>query len=141
MFTVTREYWISTSHRLPFHEKCGRLHGHNYKVVVAMESLLTDDHGMVMDFHDLDKVAKPVIDALDHKFIFGLQESPLKDFPPAHQVRLPVSYTTAENLARYFYDMFKKQGHPVAYVEVWETPKSRARFDRRVWEEPARADS
>ena len=34
--------------------------------------------------------------------------------------------TTAENLARYFFDMLTAQGFPVSQVEVDETPNNRA---------------
>jgi 6-pyruvoyltetrahydropterin/6-carboxytetrahydropterin synthase len=57
--------YLDCAHFLPGHEKCGRLHGHTYKVELVIEG----DHktGMVIDFADLKKQAKGVLFEYDHR--------------------------------------------------------------------------
>ena len=53
--------YIDCAHFLPGHEKCGRLHGHTYKVEIVIEG----DHkkGMIIDFADLKKADREVLAA------------------------------------------------------------------------------
>jgi 6-pyruvoyltetrahydropterin/6-carboxytetrahydropterin synthase len=57
--------YIDCAHFLPGHDKCGRLHGHTYKVEVIIEG----DHkqGMIIDFADLKKQSKDVLMEYDHR--------------------------------------------------------------------------
>jgi len=56
--------YIDCAHFLPGHEKCGRLHGHTYKVDITIEG----DHtkGMIIDFADLKKQSRSVLAQYDH---------------------------------------------------------------------------
>jgi 6-pyruvoyltetrahydropterin/6-carboxytetrahydropterin synthase len=57
--------YIDCAHFLPGHDKCGRLHGHTYKVELVIEG----DHknGMIIDFADLKTQAKGVLLEYDHR--------------------------------------------------------------------------
>jgi 6-pyruvoyltetrahydropterin/6-carboxytetrahydropterin synthase len=57
--------YIDCAHFLPGHEKCGRLHGHTYKIEIMIEG----DHkkGMIIDFADLKKQSKGVLLEYDHR--------------------------------------------------------------------------
>ena len=57
--------YIDCAHFLPGHEKCGRLHGHTYKVEIIIEG----DHkqGMIIDFADLKKESRAVLQEYDHR--------------------------------------------------------------------------
>jgi 6-pyruvoyltetrahydropterin/6-carboxytetrahydropterin synthase len=57
--------YIDCAHFLPGHEKCGRLHGHTYRIEVVVEG----DHnkGMVIDFADLKKQSKATLAEYDHR--------------------------------------------------------------------------
>lgn len=57
---------FSACHFLTEHEKCSRLHGHNYGVSVKVKGDI-GQNGMVMDFVKLKKAIKEVMDELDHK--------------------------------------------------------------------------
>ena len=57
---------FSACHFLTEHEKCSRLHGHNYGVHLALEGDI-GENGMVYDFVELKKAVKKVMDELDHK--------------------------------------------------------------------------
>lgn len=69
--TLNRRYEFEASHRLPYvpeGHKCGRLHGHSYKVLVSVRGEVGSD-GMVMDFAEIDRHAKPLIDRFEHRYI------------------------------------------------------------------------
>lgn len=58
---------FSASHLIPGHEKCGRLHGHNYSVDVLLEFKELDDKGMGIDFANAKHIIKGYLEQLDHK--------------------------------------------------------------------------
>ncbi len=57
--------YIDCAHFLPDHTKCGRLHGHTYKVEVAIEG--DKSSGMVVDFSDLKAETRKVLQEYDHR--------------------------------------------------------------------------
>jgi 6-pyruvoyltetrahydropterin/6-carboxytetrahydropterin synthase len=59
---------FSASHFIPGHAKCGRLHGHSYTLHLVLYGEKADD-GMVMDFVDLKKALKKIVDELDHRVL------------------------------------------------------------------------
>ena len=86
--------------------------------------------GMVVDFGVFKRTLKEVADQLDHTFL--VEEGSLR---PATMAALRDEgftlsvlpfRTTAENLARWFFDRLAEQGLPVSQVEVDETPNNRA---------------
>ena len=56
---------IDCAHLLPGHAKCGRLHGHTYRVQVAVEGEMRD--GMVVDFANLKSQTRAVFARYDHR--------------------------------------------------------------------------
>jgi len=56
---------IDCAHLLPGHAKCGRLHGHTYRVEVVVEGELKD--GMVLDFAELKARVRAVLARYDHR--------------------------------------------------------------------------
>ena len=56
---------FSACHFLPGHDKCNRLHGHNYTIHIHLTGDL-DDSGMVYDFVKLKRAMKTVADEMDH---------------------------------------------------------------------------
>ena len=44
------------------------MHGHNYKIVVTVQSEL-DERGFVVDFQDLDEQVLPLVKMVDHKVL------------------------------------------------------------------------
>ena len=58
---------IDCAHLLPGHPKCGRLHGHTYKVEVVVEGEMTE--GMVLDFADLKARVRAVLARYDHRHL------------------------------------------------------------------------
>lgn len=115
--TIRRDYTFSAAHWLPDVErghKCGRLHGHNYKVSLFVTGKLTK--GMVMDFADIDTLAQPIMAMFDHNCLNDTLRNP-----------------TSENLAAFIMGELSKKGRTLkglVAVEVSETDKSAARVER-----------
>ena len=78
---IRRQFRFEAAHVLPHHGgKCARLHGHSYRLEVALRGALREDgpdRGMVMDFADLKTVVKAeVIERLDHRYLNDVVENP-----------------------------------------------------------------
>src|SRR4030067_624468 len=78
-----------------------------------------DEQGLAMDFHDLKKFLREVLDQLEHTF--------LNDIFPFTQIN-----PSSENLAKWIYDnMVKKINNDnldVASVTVWESDTASASY-------------
>jgi len=104
MYTITREYKFAAAHRIPGHPKCGRLHGHNYRILVeiATHGPLTVE-GFVLDFGAVDDVIKPLIDAMDHRYLAAKSDHITAVSPEEDICWLDSPTTSAENLASYMH--------------------------------------
>lgn len=79
--TLAREYTFEASHRLPYvpeGHKCGRAHGHSYRVTVLVRGPL-NAMGWVVDFAEIDAMAKPLVDALDHQHLNDILPNPTSE--------------------------------------------------------------
>lgn len=116
---------FSASHFLYNHEKCSRLHGHNYDVQFEIIGDL-DEHFFVVDFFEVKKRVSEIVDNLDHAVLIAQESKFIKitkekgqikvdfnqkhyEFPEVDVRLLPLPATTAECLAKYFYDKLKPQ--------------------------------
>ncbi|MBI2893519.1 MAG: 6-carboxytetrahydropterin synthase QueD [Deltaproteobacteria bacterium] len=85
------EFRFEAAHRLPNvaeGHKCARLHGHSFKIEVAVEGPVDERTGWLVDFGVLEEAWRPLYAQLDHNYlneISGL-ENP-----------------TSENLARWIW--------------------------------------
>ena len=135
MYQLTTEHSFDSAHFLAGYDgKCGNLHGHRWRVLLTAQSeTLREDRqqkGMCVDFAALKKDLRTELDALDHVLIIeqgSLRESTMKALQEEkfQVVEMPFR-PTAENFARYFYELFTLKGYPVAKVEVYETPNNSA---------------
>lgn len=119
MFEISVEESFAAGHALRgYRGKCERIHGHNYRVQVLVESPALDASGLLMDFVELKRLLHSAIERLDHQF--------LNEVTPFDLVN-----PTAENMAKYFYDVIAPQVPTparVAAVRVWETETSAAAY-------------
>lgn len=135
MYQLTTEHSFDSAHFLAGYDgKCGNLHGHRWRVLLTVQSeTLREDQqqkGMCVDFAELKKDLRTELDALDHVLIIeqgSLRESTMKALQEEkfQVVEMPFR-PTAENFARYFYELFTLKGYPVAKVEVYEAPNNSA---------------
>ena len=69
---LRKTFQIEAAHRLPnvaAGHKCARLHGHSWRIEVAIEGPVGDDTGWVMDYADLKAAFQPVHDRIDHHYL------------------------------------------------------------------------
>ncbi len=119
MFTATVMDGFSAAHSLRGYQgDCERLHGHNYRVEVAVTSLQLDATGIVMDFRDLKGILKEVLGGLDHQYLNDLE--PFAAINPS-----------AENIARFIYQSVSGRVLPpvmLKEVTVWENDSCRVTY-------------
>jgi len=69
---IWKEFGFESAHLLPnvpLGHKCGRLHGHSFRIRVALRGIPGAETGWVMDFADLKKAWKPLHEILDHRYL------------------------------------------------------------------------
>lgn len=123
MFEVSVEQTFAAGHSLRHYRgKCENVHGHNYRVRVTVTGEELNSIGLLVDFVELKKHLRAIVERLDHQYINDLE--PFRDVNPS-----------AENIARFFYDELNRQfggnGHApirIAEVRIWETDTSTAAY-------------
>jgi 6-pyruvoyltetrahydropterin/6-carboxytetrahydropterin synthase len=120
MYEITIETHFSSAHRLrQYNGECERLHGHNWNVKISIASEELNDLGMVMDFKELKKITKELIDRFDHQY--------LNEVPPFDKIN-----PTTENMSRYiFHELsgrINTDSLTVSKVTVWESPTCSASY-------------
>ena len=118
---------FSAAHFLIFPDgSAERLHGHNYRVFVSLESELSE-HGLVIDFKMIKPLVKEMVDALDEYWLLpgehpvlsvrelgdGTSEVLYRErrylAPTNEIIVLPVNNTSVENLAGYLVDDLRRR--------------------------------
>ena len=69
---IFREFTFEAAHRLPNvpdGHKCARLHGHSFAVTVHVTGPVDPRTGWVMDFADVKAGFRPLLEALDHRYL------------------------------------------------------------------------
>jgi 6-pyruvoyltetrahydropterin/6-carboxytetrahydropterin synthase len=101
------DFRFAASHRLPRYDgPCFRLHGHNYRFVVAVEGEVDPRSGMIADFGDVKRaVDDAVLSRVDHRDLNDVLENP-----------------TAENIARWIWEALEPRLPGLAEVKLWEIP-------------------
>ena len=135
MVTVTKTVRFDAAHVLTNHRGlCKNLHGHTYRVDVSVKGNPEGEQDMVIDFKDLKALATEVICArFDHAFIYNLAsegEREIAEVVERHGMRtvaIPFR-STAENLARHFYESLRPRIPGLDSVRVWETADSSAEY-------------
>lgn len=100
---ISKEFRWEMGHRLPYHfEMCRNLHGHSYRMVVELEGEL-DSWGMVLDYGDLGRLVRPIIDQIDHCFMVDHEDELMKAVVRENDFKhVEVDfYTTAENISHW----------------------------------------
>lgn len=120
MYELVIESKFSAAHQLRGYQgKCEKLHGHNWRVAVAVTAERLDDQGIAIDFHDLKKALREVLDQLEHTF--------LNDIFPFTQIN-----PSSENLAKWIFDTMAKKiddgNLQVSSVTVWESDTASASY-------------
>ncbi len=106
---IRKQFRFEAAHVLPHHPgKCSRLHGHSYRLEVAVAGPLQDagpSQGMVLDFDELASVVESaVIERLDHSSLNDLLPNP-----------------TAEHIAQWVWQQLAPRLAGLDEIAIWET--------------------
>jgi 6-pyruvoyltetrahydropterin/6-carboxytetrahydropterin synthase len=109
---IRKSFTFEAAHVLPHHPgKCARLHGHSYRLDVALEGSLQASGpatGMVEDFEVVSRVVKAaVINELDHRSLNELLDNP-----------------TAENILVWIWSRLAQELPQLDELTLWETPRA-----------------
>ena len=136
---------FASAHFIIDHEKCGRLHGHNYFIKVKISGEINEQH-MVLDYGIIKEELRKLVKPLDHKVLIptkakGLEIKKKEDsievitcikrylLPSEDVYNLPIPATTAEELAKYFHqELTKIWPHFTIKVTIEESPGSSATY-------------
>ena len=138
MYILKSEHSFDSAHFLSGYEgKCANIHGHRWKVEVEVQSetLLKSGQlsGMIVDFGDLKKDVKAMVDFYDHALIIeeGSMRSETLNFikEDGFNVLMVDFRTTAENFAAFFFKLMKDKSYNVKSTTVYETPTNSATYE------------
>jgi 6-pyruvoyltetrahydropterin/6-carboxytetrahydropterin synthase len=116
---------FSAAHFLLRHPKCERIHGHNYKVTIEIESDKLNSQQMIVDFLDVRNVARDICQKMDHHILIPTKEKEVEIremgkeievianrrryiFPKDDALLLPIEATTVEKISEYIYKQLKQ---------------------------------
>lgn len=131
---VEFERTFQAAHRLSNNDgKCGRIHGHNFHLLIRIESEYLGGGGFVIDF---EKV-KRLVDRYDHMLILSVEDTEMaKALPPAWLSFVGQDPTT-EFMAQWFADEIANTvwaedvGEVEVYVKLRETDSISAEASAR----------
>lgn len=114
---IFKKFTFDSAHFLPNvpdGHKCKEVHGHTYHLTAYFAGEIDDEMGWVLDFADIKKVLKPIIDRIDHKLLNDLKglENP-----------------TCEVIAQWLWKEIKIQLPGLVKIKLDETPTSGAIYE------------
>lgn len=109
---IRKSFRFEAAHVLPHHQgKCARMHGHSYRLDVAVRGPIQTDgpaRGMIEDFDTIKKIVhREAIDALDHFTLNDVIENP-----------------TAEHIVMWIWRKLEPHLPGIDELVLWETPTS-----------------
>lgn len=115
---LVQEFRFEAAHRLPKvppSHRCSNLHGHSYKIEVAVRGPIDEATGWLMDYADMEAVCAPHIALLDHHYLNEIEglENP-----------------TSEVLSRWLWTRLAPGLPSLERITVWETPDTRCEYGR-----------
>lgn len=114
---IFREFTFDAAHRLehlPAGHKCANLHGHTYRLVVHVRGGLDPSLGWVMDFAELKRRTRAVLEQLDHRL--------LNDVPGLEQ-------PTAERICVWIWERLKGEVPGLSRLTLWENATSGCTYE------------
>ena len=106
---IFKEFTFESAHRLPFvpeGHKCGRLHGHSFKVAIHLSGEVDAHTGWIRDFSEIKAIFKPLYERLDHNY--------LNDIPGLEN-------PTSEVLAKWIWNELKPLLPELSAIRIHET--------------------
>lgn len=120
MYRVSVRQHFDAAHYLRnYHGKCEQMHGHRFEAVATVTAEELDQAGMALDFSDLKKHLREIVDRFDHVC--------LNDTPPFDSLN-PTSENIASTIYRELSGRLASLPISLHSIEVWESPDSWAAY-------------
>lgn len=106
---IFKEFTFESAHLLPHvpaGHKCGRLHGHSFRVGIHLAGKVDPHTGWIRDFSEIKAIFKPLYERLDHNY--------LNDIPGLEN-------PTSENLAKWIWNELKPLLPELSAIRIHET--------------------
>jgi len=106
---IFKEFTFESAHRLPHvpdGHKCGRLHGHSFRVGIHLAGKVDPHTGWIRDFSEIKAIFKPLYERLDHNY--------LNDIPGLEN-------PTSEVLAKWIWEELKPLLPELSAIRIHET--------------------
>lgn len=106
---IYKEFTFEAAHKLPNvpdGHKCGRLHGHSYRIRIHLSGDIDPKLGWFIDFSDVKEIFSPILKQLDHNYLNDIDglENP-----------------TAEVIAIWVWNKLKSNLPTLSGIELMET--------------------
>lgn len=116
IFRLTKDFRFEAAQTLPKvppEHKCGRMHGHSFKVEVTVEGPIDPETGWVYDHARISRVMGPLLDVLDHAYLNDIEglENP-----------------TIELMAHWFWGKLAPELPGLREIVIHETPSARCSY-------------
>jgi 6-pyruvoyltetrahydropterin/6-carboxytetrahydropterin synthase len=101
------EFQFNAAHRLPLYEgPCFHTHGHNYQLIVLVESKVDPTTGLSTDFGMIKKIVREhALQAIDHDDLNKVLDNP-----------------TAENVVVWIWERLRPALPELVELQLYETP-------------------
>lgn len=113
---LVHEFRFEAAHllpKVPAGHKCRRLHGHSFKVEVAVRGLVDEETGWFLDYQHLYDAWAPLHEVLDHNY--------LNDVPGLEN-------PTSEVLSKWIWDKLKPALPSLQRITLFETCDARCEY-------------
>jgi 6-pyruvoyltetrahydropterin/6-carboxytetrahydropterin synthase len=118
VFEITTTRTFAAAHQLRLYDgSLEPLHGHNWRVKVTVSAAKLDAIGVVMDFHELERLVDAIVAPMHNRHLNEVAPFVAELNPTAENVALHVGRALAPRLPN---------GVRVVRVEVWETDENSA---------------
>jgi 6-pyruvoyltetrahydropterin/6-carboxytetrahydropterin synthase len=113
---LTKDFFFESAQTLPKTppgHKCGKMHGHSFRVEVSVEGDVNTATGWIYDHAEISVAMKPLVALLDHAY--------LNDIPGLEN-------PTIELMAAWFWEKLRPQCPGLCEIVMHETPWARCAY-------------
>jgi 6-pyruvoyltetrahydropterin/6-carboxytetrahydropterin synthase len=113
---IVQAFSFEAAHSLPnvpAGHRCRNVHGHSYRVELALQGDVDPKTGFVVDFFDVESAFRDSLVTLDHHYLNDING---------------LANPTAENIATWIWDAVRPKIQQLALVRLFETPNCWAEY-------------